>query len=312
MRPLLIACLLLVSAGRSALTQDATPPASPFGDVPAGIDFAPLADASAADLVAIAAMIQVTRWTEKEGIGLVRACFDDETGGPLVFLVESGRFEFVVSEPGPGAAGLPSQGVPTLFRAADRRPVLVVPGTRIELSAGDVVLTPNGTECSLLSSLEGVVEPVVLVQVRFLPSGPFPLRNDAFTVIENFDVAVSLATANPPPPPAIIAGGLTLQPGAQLNLPRTVPAIALAIREGSLDVRVAGNAGILRRGEAGAPGPSEPIPPRTDLGADQGDIVYLPPAPNAVLRNPGRSPVSLLVVSVVPELWQPAVSAPAT
>jgi len=308
-RSLLIAYVLLALTGRSALAQEATPPASPFGDLPAGVEYAPVADASTDDLVAVASLIQVIRWTETGGIGLVRSCFDDETGGPLVFLVESGRFDFAVSEPGPGIGGLPSQGVPTLFRAADRRPVLVVPGTRVELSAGDIVLTPNGTECSLLSPSLRAVDPVVLVQVRFLPSGPFPLRNDAYTTIENYDVGFGLATANPPPPPAIVSGELTLQPGARLNLPRAMPVVAFAIGAGSLQVTVAGDAGIVRREEAGVLGRSEPLPPKTDIGVDQGDVVYLPPGPNAVLLNSSQSAVSVLVVSVIPELWQPALPA---
>ena len=263
-------------------------------------------DPTTDDLVEAASLIQVIRWTEIQGIGLVRSCFDDETGGPLAFLVESGRFDFVVAEPGPGVAGIPAVGVPTLFRADDREASLVVPGSRIELSPGDIVLTPNGTQCSLLSPSGGADAPVVLLLVRFFPSGPFLLRNDAFTTIENYDVNFGMATVNPPPPSVIVSGVLTLQAGAELSISQLTPVAALSVRSGTLDVVVNSVAGILRRQEAGGIGSSSPIPPRTGVTVNRGESLYLPPGSDALLRNPGQVPVSLLMVSISPSLWQPS------
>ncbi len=303
--PVLFVCVLLALTGVSSRTQEGMPQPSMFGDLPSGVVFAPPNELSTDELVESASLIQVTRWTEKGGIGLVRSCYDEESGAPLVFLVESGRFDFAVTEPGPGVGGMPSQGVPTLFRGNDRRPVLVVPGSTIEMSPGDVVLTPNGTECSLLSRPGDAAGTVVLVQVRFFPSGPFPLRDDEYTTIENFDVNLGVVSANPPPPPAIVSGVLTLQPGARLDLSRSNAAVAFSVRAGSLEVTVDTGMGIIRRKDADAPRRSVPIPVRTGIAVDHGDMVYLPPESNTVLRNVGHVPVSTFVVSVLPDLWRP-------
>lgn len=278
---------------------DAPDLGSGWGELASGAEFAPVEEATAEDLAAVAALVRVTRLSYGDMAGLSGTCHEPGSGGPHILHVESGALTVTIHQPQAKAIALPvlrrraMQGAPSL-------PASVVPGTRVTLNPGDLLAMPSGTECGILGS-DKDEPPAVFLEVVGFPSGPPPTSYEQYDMLaEPLDVNLGAATANPPAPPVVVAGRLTLAPGTVQPLKAQSGPVLFLVETGVMELTADSGGGLLRRSGTELSEPGQPISrgETTKLGA--GDGGYLPPGGTGAVRNRGDGPLVLLSVAVVP------------
>jgi hypothetical protein len=165
-----------------------------------------------------------------------------------------------------------------------------VPAAWLNLRAGDLVAMPNGTSCGKYArDMDST-----FLQVDGFPPGPgLSSQPDVGLIVELLDLDLGVATARPPAPETVVAGRLTLGPGAELALGGKTAPILLAVEAGSAGLVVEVEGEVIRRAGTDKYAPSEVLRAGTAVTLGSGDAAYLPPHPGGSLANTGAEALKL-------------------
>ena len=290
---LVIVVLLALLAARAALAQDGTPsPADPF----AGQEVTPLAVVPLDALPPTPAELLLVRATVAPGAELPVAAVQ----GALVGIVEAGSFAvhgagpvFVTRASGADAAtGLPA----------------ATPATDFSAGAGDQIVAPPGTAVTYRNAGS---EPATFLLAGIVPAdGPWPVA--AAPGVTEQTLGSGVATVLPDAPAVLLLVRVIVAPGVQ-RPPAPNPGPILVYDEAGLvgDVLVAGES-LIEHGAAGTIGPlpATVVAAGTMVIEHPGDAEFQEAGVVSGFGNPGTTPASLLLLTVLPLNLLPAVAPP--
>lgn len=298
MLPLTLAVVLVLGSGL-AVAHDGPSAESGWGTLPADAAFVQIADGTATDATAAAALVRVTHYRWEPGSGLGGYCFDFYSGGPWILLVEEGALRVLINAPDGKSFVQPTDALPLLSRVDDgvAPPVVVVPNTTLNLGPGDLIALPNGSQCYLGSAGSALV----FLRVDGFPVGAAP-QTIARTgiVAEQLDLDLGVVTANETVPRTVVVGRVTLGAGRAMELGDATRPLLFAVQAGSMDLVVGTDGSVVRRAGTVGQTPSEVVSPDIPAALTTGDAAYVPPGSQGRVTNTGAGPLVLFSVAVVP------------
>lgn len=288
-----LAGLLVATAGTGshAAQGDGRSGSHWAGPLPAGVSFEPLDGGRVAEGRAMAGAVAVTRVSQAPGAVSTRVF-----RRPAVILLESGTLTFVDRSGGGDSA--------VVFPAGGRgRPVTA--GAGLALARGDLLVVPPAhgghADHGYMTLVNLRPEPATYLELEAFPGGEPPwatlLVDTAGFAVAPLAVASGAGGGRSATPSAVSIGRLTLAPGASVPLGRTGPAVLL-VEGGAVElVAEAGDVPAARPGiDYGAtPGVVHAGEGRT-LGV--GGAAFVRPGATGTFRNPGRAPITALVVGI--------------
>jgi len=270
--------------------------------------FEPITEATVEDISTLASLVSIARVTY-----MVQISTSLTMRTPTLLALEAGDLAFIAPEA--------HQGPIMLIRpSADEggsTPLLVTPGSRLELAPGELLaIPPAGGDTSNPPSI-GLVhsgdDPSVYLIAQVFPGG-VPLARliggSSHTSVEFLDLPLGVQTALPPAPSAFEAGRLTIEPSqsSEVRLP-TSPTL-LVIEGGELGlVADIGQVEVKREGADFETTPKA-IEPGGNSLLSPGDAAFASPGVAATVRNPGPGPVTVLVLTVKAPLLQAGTPTP--
>lgn len=277
-----------------SVAEDATPMGT-FSDLPDGVSVETMDRGSTEDVLAVARVVQVSRVTLSPGAGQLT---DTET--PAIFYVESGPVKFEVDED----MSVPAMLFRTSVEGSSPTPVVVIPGTSLELQSGDLLTAPGRPDDEppypRIISSNGTEVPVSYIDVEIFPS-----ENSHFSgsggnpEIEPLDVSLGLQTAQEAAPELISVERLTIDAGASLPLANIGPTLFI-IQDGTMLLTAHEGEAAIKRSDALFHEAPEFV---TAGGSDdlmEGDVAFVVPGTAGSIQNSGTSALVVLTVSVMP------------
>jgi hypothetical protein len=182
--------------------------------LPSGVAFEEVITPTPTDLTRAAQLAYITRNAWEPGSAAGGFCYDLDTGGPQIVIVEDGTLSTSVYGSNQEMIDtLQITGLPTAFLASNNHsPAVMTPESRLELEPGDAVVYPYGWECG-----HYVVE-TVGAQAQFLESQIFPSgyqqpthHPDMGYIGQRLDISFGMVTVNEPVPASIVAGRLHIE-----------------------------------------------------------------------------------------------------
>lgn len=269
-----------------------------WGTLSVGTTWQRIESGTTADLAGVSKLVSISRQTygrnpTSDGFAASGGfCFDIETGGPRIYLVEQGELRWSFYDQQGTVSTLPMTGLALLRRAKDREkpPVVVAPGTDLRLEPGDLVIGHHGTSCSV----SGADPAVTFVEVQGLSTSPDRAGFPEYGIeVQALDPSIGIATARPAAPQAIAVGRLTLPPGESVSLDASTMPVLFLMEQGVISVTTSVDGGIVL-----ADGRSSPLPVGTVTSFNPGDSGYIPPGPEGTVTNAGDTPAVALSVSI--------------
>lgn len=241
--------------------------------LPDTVTFEPLSDPTADYRERLALLAAASRNTWGPEGNLSTDCYDFVTGGPEIILVEEGVLRVLVHWPGfPGSDMPEAIAPPTLFRAEEgHAPAYVEPNTQVQLSRGDVMVSPDGYGCTKFSDKQNA--PVTFLEMRMLPGSPADpwISEDTAMTGEVIDIGSDVDPASP-----IVVGRLRIEDGGALPLEELGMPLALFLEEGEVTVNAVHD-GMLARDVGFAPGDRTVwLASGQDVSLVPGNHVYIP------------------------------------
>lgn len=266
--------LVLGSQARTAIAAQSR---SWDASLPEGVSFDPITDPTSEDLLRASRLAAVARMTWEPGAEFESPCFDPDTGGSEIILVEQGSLNIEVREPSDlWIESLPATNLPTAFlRSQGSAPVTVVPDTELDLGPGDAIVFPAGSVCRKgTDSAAGVTA----LQINLLPGRTFPRYEveDLGIAVELFDINFGARTLHPSAPPVVVAGRLVIDAGGSLDLASLAMPLALFVESGEASLNARHEGGLLRDVSLRDNEPSTVLPSGEQVTLNTGQSAYLP------------------------------------
>lgn len=279
---------------RTAGTEDATP-TGVFRDPPEGVSIETVTRGSTDDVLAVARVVAVSRVTLSPDAGQLT---DTET--PAIFYVESGPVNFHVDED----MTTPAMLIRASVEGPSATPVVVIPGTSLDLQSGDLLATPGRADdeppypyIGISNNTEG---PVSYIDIEIFPSENRHFSGSAGNPeIQPLDVSLGLQTAQEATPDVVSVGRLTVESGASLPLADVGPTLFI-VQDGTMSLATDEGEVAVKRSET----PFDEAPEYVAAGSSddlaEGDSAFVMPGTAGSIRNGGARPLVVLTVSVVP------------
>ena len=260
-------------------------------ELPAGASLVPIAEGTVADLTAASAVMAVTRNVFDLDYGVVGSNFGD---GTLILYVQEGT---IMARPVLAAPdALPTLLVDTTAALDGLEPKLVMPDTRLDLSAGSLLATPADTGISLhnFDSPDGVT----CFIVTMFPSGPVGALNYGSATAQ-LEIDLGIETVRDMAPPIVAASRLTLKGKITIDEHRSVWPRMLVVESGELLVTCDAEWLIHRRQKPPYNVGQGPVAPR-EATLQVGDGAYLPLGAAVSVVSGGEAGASALSLTVAP------------
>jgi hypothetical protein len=262
------------------------------------VTFEPITTPTADDLANVSRLASVTRNTWGPDANSYGICFDPETGGPRVLIVESKVLRLSVGQPDDQwSIALQANALPTAFIASrDYAPVTLTPETRVSLEPGDVVILPYGSTCGRYGDPQDT--PVVFLEITLLPGlvGPPTTHEQLGMTGESLDISFGTATFNEPAPPVVVAGRLHIEAGGTLTLEDLDMPLALLVESGDAMLNAIHDSGLVKSISSPEYHSSGPLASGEDVMLSAGQLLYIPATATGTITS--ANSIAFLMVSL--------------
>lgn len=256
--------------------------------LPSGVAFEEIVAPTPTDLTRAAQLAYITRNTWEPGSASGGFCYDLETGGPQIVVVEDGTISASIYGSNQQTIDmLQISGMPTAFLAAkNHSPAAMTPESRVDLEPGDAIVVPYGWECGR-SVFESASGPSQFLEIQIFPSGYQQPTNypDMGYIGQRLDISFGMVTVNEPVPTFIVAGRLRVGAGALLTLEDIGMPLALHVEAGDATLNAVHDSGLLRGSSTDGTGSSLPLPSGENVPLVPDQQVYVPATATGTLTS---------------------------